>query len=69
MSMSAVPYRIVIYAKDIMNMTGCSSRTARRKLAEIRKKFHKKPGTYVSIEEFCSFTGLPEARVAPFLTI
>jgi hypothetical protein len=66
--MNALPHRIVIYAKDIMNITGCSSRTARRKLAEIRKKFNKPKQAYISIEEFCAFTGLREERVAAFLT-
>jgi hypothetical protein len=63
-----LPNRIVIYAKDVMNITGCSSRTARRKLQQIRKQFNKQKGTYISVEEFCSFTGLREEKITPFLT-
>ena len=62
-----IPNRIVIYAKDVMNITGRKERAARKLLAKIRKKNEKKEGEFISIEEFCSFTGLKEEKVAPFL--
>jgi len=62
-----VPNRIVIYAKDIMNITGLRERAARDLLARIRKKYRKKKGEFVSIEEFCQFTGLKIELVRPFL--
>jgi hypothetical protein len=64
---NAIPNRIVIYAKDIVNITGCSLRKAQRLLALIRKQFNKDKNSFVSVHEFCSFTGLPEEKVSPFL--
>ena len=65
--MKTVPNRIVIYPKDVANITGQDKRTARRLLARIRKQFNKPDRAYVSIDEFCAFTGLKEEKVAPFL--
>lgn len=62
-----IPNRIVIYAKDIMNITGRKERAARKLLAQIRKKYQKKNGEFISIDEFCEFTGLKEEKVAAFL--
>lgn len=66
--MTAPPRRIVVYAKDIMTITGCSSRTARRRLSQVRKAFNKPAGTYISVEEFCTVTGLPPENVRLLLT-
>ncbi|MCU7551808.1 hypothetical protein OCK74_21995 [Chitinophagaceae bacterium LB-8] len=63
-----VPIRIVIYAKDISNITGRKERTARKIIAQIRRKYNKKPGDLVTIYEFCEHTGLSEVRVRQFLT-
>jgi hypothetical protein len=62
-----IPNRIVIYAKDIMNITGRKERAARKLLAQIRKKYQKKNGEFISIDEFCEFTGLKEEKVTAFL--
>lgn len=62
-----IPNRIVIYAKDIMNITGRKERAARKLLARIRKKYRKKKGEFISIKEFCEFTGLDETLVRSFL--
>jgi ribosomal protein S3 len=62
-----IPNRIVIYAKDITNITGRKERTARKLLAQIRKKYKKKKGTFITIEEFCEFTGLKKEIVHQFL--
>jgi hypothetical protein len=62
-----IPNRIVIYAKDIMNITGRKERAARKLLAQIRKKYRKKKGEFISIDEFCEFTGLKEEKVSAFL--
>jgi hypothetical protein len=65
--MNAIPNRIVIYAKDIVNITGCSLRTAQRILALIRKKSNKDKHSFISVQEFCSFSGLSEDKVYAFL--
>ena len=62
-----IPNRIVIYAKDISNITGRKERTARKMIAQIRKKYKKKKGDFISVKEFCDFTGLQEDCVYPFL--
>jgi len=59
--------RIVIYAKDIMNITGLRERAARALIARIRKKYHKKKGEYITIYEFCQFKGLKVEQVRPLL--
>ena len=62
-----VPNRIVIYAKDIMNITGRQENAARKIIAKIRKKYNKEKGSYITIIEFCEFTGLKEDIVTDFL--
>lgn len=59
--------RIVIYAKDIMNITGKCERTARRIIAAIKKQTDKHATAFVSVDDFCQFTGLKEEYVAAFL--
>ncbi|MBK8521259.1 MAG: hypothetical protein WAT20_15430 [Ferruginibacter sp.] len=63
-----IPNRIVIYAKDIMNITGRKERAARKLLAGIRKKYKKRRGEFISIDEFCEFTSLQKESVREFLS-
>lgn len=65
--MNTIPNRIVIYPKDVMNITGRRERTARKLLSQIRKKFKKEKGSFVTIEEFCLFTGINPDLIAKFL--
>lgn len=65
--MILIPNRIVIYAKDIQNITGRSERTARKMLTEIRKRCNKSRGEFITIEEFCLHTGFKEKQVVEFL--
>jgi len=62
-----IPVRIVIYAKDVINITGRKERAAWKMLAQIRKKYNKEKGQFVTIYEFCEYTGIKEERVLPFL--
>jgi len=55
--------RIVIYAKDVENITGRKERTARKILQEIRGKLGKQKWEFISIHEFCEYTGLREDDV------
>ena len=64
-----IPNRIVIYAKDVMNITGRKERAARKLLAQIRKKYKKQKGEFISIDEFCEFTGLKKEGVYSFLVV
>ncbi|WP_089910484.1 hypothetical protein [Chitinophaga rupis] len=62
-----IPQRLVIYTKDVENLTGKSPQAARRLLRLIRKKLGKTEGELITVSEFCDFTGLSEAQLAPFL--
>lgn len=62
-----VPDRIVIYARDIKNITGCSERTARQMISRIRIAYNKSAGQYITISEFCKYKGLREEEVSKFL--
>jgi hypothetical protein len=50
-----------------MNITGRRERTARLLLTRIRKKLRKKRSEFITLEEFCSFTGLKPEHVTHFL--
>ncbi len=62
-----VPTRIVIYAKDVQNITGRSERTSRKILQQIRKATGKKQGDMITVVEFCRFTGIDQHLVNDFL--
>jgi hypothetical protein len=62
-----IPARIVIYAKDVQNITGRRERTARRILAQIRNRFDKQPHEFVTVKEFCQFTGIKEEEISKYL--
>ena len=62
-----VPDRIVIYPRDVQNITGCSERSARRILQRIRIANKKTDEQFVSVTEFCAYTGLKEEDVRRFL--
>jgi hypothetical protein len=63
-----IPNRMVIYPKDVMLITGIQDpRTARKFLDKIRRKFKKAKGSFVSLDEFCEFTGFREDRVHRYL--
>ncbi len=62
-----MPKRIVIYAKDVENMTGRKPRTARKLLQQIRLKSGKQKDDFVTVREFCLFTGIEEDLVREFL--
>lgn len=66
--MNTIPNRIVIYTKDVSNITGLSLKAARRLLRQVREQSGKPHGSFVTIEEFCLFTRIKEEAVKPFLT-
>lgn len=55
--------RVCISTKDIMIITGKSERYARNLLQKIRVKLDKKPNQFVTIKEFCEYTGLNEEEI------
>lgn len=59
--------RICIYPKDIQRITGRSERYGRNLLDKIRISLKKEDHQFVSIDEFCSYTGLKKGDIEPFL--
>ena len=62
-----VPNRIVIYPKDVQNITGKKERTARKLISDIRQSLGKSKNEFVTIDDFCLFTGLKKEQVVDFL--
>jgi hypothetical protein len=55
--------REIIYAKDVMNILGCSLRSAQVILQNIKAALGKKKSHYVSIMEFAKETDIDESIV------
>jgi len=59
--------RICIYPKDIQRITGRSERYGRKLLERIRKHLNKEQHQFVTIDEFCDFTGIEKTDVQEYL--
>jgi hypothetical protein len=59
--------RVVIYIKDIENLTGRKPGAARNLYYNILKAFDKKPGQFITYHEFSIFTGIDETVVQEYL--
>ncbi len=57
------PKRICIYPKDIARVTGKSERYARKLLDKIKQDLSKTEYQFVSVDEFCQYTGLKVEQV------
>lgn len=62
-----IPRRMVIYPKDVENITGRSDRTCRAIIDRMRKALGKSKQQFVTVREFCIFYGLEEEYVKEFL--
>lgn len=67
MKLQKLPCRIIIYPKDVVNITGRSEQTARRIIRKVRQAFGKSPDDFVTIQEFCAVYGIDEKFVREFL--
>lgn len=56
--MKTASKRACIYPKDIQCITGKSYRQSTRLMKKIREDLNKSATAFVSIEEFCQYTGL-----------
>ncbi|MCE2893742.1 MAG: hypothetical protein LW721_04835 [Flammeovirgaceae bacterium] len=59
--------RIIIYPKDIQRITGKSERYGRLLLKRIKDHLKKEDHQLVTIEEFCSYTGIKIEEVSGYL--
>jgi hypothetical protein len=56
-----------MYPKDVGRITGLSERSGRRLLQKIKKITGKQAHQYVTIFDFCNFTGLPPESIQKFM--
>lgn len=61
--MKTPPKRLCIYSKDVQKITGKRDRYSRRLIQRIRHDLQKKEEQFLTIEEFCHFTGLNFQKV------
>jgi hypothetical protein len=59
--------RVCIYPKDVQRITGKSYSSARLLLIEIIKHLNKQEHQFITIEEFCDYTGLKLIQVLPLI--
>lgn len=59
--------RLCVYPKDVQRITGKSERYGRMLLLKIRESFNKEEHQFISIEEFCAYTGLKIDQVQALL--
>jgi hypothetical protein len=55
--------RICIYPKDIQRITGKSYRQSSRLMQKIKTELNKEQKEFLTIEEFCSYSGLKYEQV------
>lgn len=65
--MKTYQIRLCIYPKDVQRITGKSERYSRMLLHKIKQHFRKQEHQFVSIEEFCQYTGLNTDQVRALL--
>ncbi len=61
--------RIIIKAKDVQTLYGCSEKTARNKINDAKEDLHKKPEQPLTIKEFAKHQGIPEKDIKDHLHI
>lgn len=59
--------RLCIYPKDVQRITGKSERYGRMLLNKIKAYFEKEEHQFVTVEEFCIYTGIKKDEVILFL--
>ena len=60
---------LCIYPKDVQRITGKSERYSRLLLQKVKGKFDKEGHQFVTVEEFCVYTGLKKEHVQPLLLL
>lgn len=56
--------RVCIYPKDIQRITGKSYRQSTRLMQKVRKDLSKQPNEFLTIEEFCTYSGIKYEQLA-----
>jgi hypothetical protein len=66
-SRHTIPLRVVIYPKDVENITGLGDRASRKLIQKIKTSLGKSKPMFVTIQEFALCTGIPEELIKDFL--
>ena len=61
--MKAETTRLCVYPKDVQRITGKSERWGRMLLLKIRQVLNKEEHQFITIEEFCNYTGFKVDQV------
>lgn len=56
-------HRVCIYPKDIQLITGKSYRQSTRLMQKIKKELNKLDNEFLTIDEFCTYTGIKYEQV------
>ncbi len=59
--------RLCIYPADVQAITGKSERYSRGLLKKIKSTFKKENHQFITIAEFCNYTGIPLPEVKKIL--
>jgi hypothetical protein len=59
--------RLCVYPKDVQRITGKSERYGRMLLLKIKQFLKKEDHQFISVQEFCFYTGLQIDQVQPLL--
>ena len=59
--------RMCVYPKDVQRITGKSERFGRMLLVKIKANYKKEDHQFISVEEFCNYTGLKIDQVKELL--
>ena len=65
--MHRIPPRIVIYARDVENITGRKRRTAYLLMQKIKIYYNKTEKDFLTVPEFCAYMKMEEEVVRKFL--
>ncbi|HMK16835.1 MAG TPA: hypothetical protein VK492_01440 [Chitinophagaceae bacterium] len=66
-SHTRMPLRVVIYPKDVENITGLGDRAARKLVQKIKTGLGKSKTMFITVQEFSLCTGIPEELIKDFL--
>jgi hypothetical protein len=59
--------RIVVFPSDVQNITRRGKRASQQLLKDIRTAFGKEKKQFVTVDEFCCYTGLDPEDVKDYL--
>ncbi|NII26366.1 hypothetical protein HB364_14845 [Pseudoflavitalea sp. X16] len=63
------PYLYVLSVKEVEQLRGVTTSTARRDLKEVRDKLNRKSRQPVFLTEYCEYFGYPLEKACKFLNI